>query len=243
MMPCCGCHHRSDRRRTLHIDGQQRGEELLGIHAVEFGRAFLHRSERFFAFDRFEPVEGFAVGLLAPGIRLPHARHKELMRREGKLISLFRRAFDERTRPIHPVATAPRTGKLPIDEDRNPALAAGRRQLILRNYGIGGRGEKGDFLLGQDLPGFGRRFGSRGGGLYLRRASRNSARCSGNAGARDTCALEKFATWNQFIRHSRPPKLARIERLFRFTPRRETAHYEIGSQGQRNAAICRTTGW
>src|SRR5579871_1283222 len=52
----------------FHVDREKRSEELFGVQAVEFGRAFFHRGQRFVALLLLQPVEGLAVGFLAPRI-------------------------------------------------------------------------------------------------------------------------------------------------------------------------------
>src|SRR5229473_3011568 len=128
---------------ALHVEPEQRLEELLAVEADELRLALLERLQRLLAFLRREPVEVLALGLLRPLVDRDDAGREELARRELELITVFRLCRTERPAAIHLRAAAPGARELSIDEGDDAALGAGWRQLVRRNDGVrGGREER-----------------------------------------------------------------------------------------------------
>src|SRR5207237_607446 len=113
---------------------------------------------------------------------------EKLPRRERQLIAVFRLGLPERASTVHFGAAAPGARELPVDEGHDPAIAAGRRELVGRNHGVdGGRKERG---LGLGQREIGCRFASgrgTGGGrscglLRLRGSGWGETRGNGGGG-------------------------------------------------------------
>ena len=79
-----------------------------------------------------QPVEILAVGLAGEFVGGGDAGAEEFARIELELIAELGLGLGERPLAIEPRAAAVGAGELPVDEGRDAAIAAGRRQLVGR---------------------------------------------------------------------------------------------------------------
>src|SRR5262245_50479053 len=120
-------------KKAFHRDGQERLEELLAVELAEFRLALLERLQGLLALLGRQTIEILGKLLARPRIGGRDPGRKEFARRERQLVAVFGLGFAERSGAIHLGAAAPGAGKLAIDEGRDPALAARRRERVGRN--------------------------------------------------------------------------------------------------------------